>query len=269
MSLSKFYNDLNNNRKLSIIAGPCIYESNYLSKSIALELDSICKKYDVNFCFKMSFDKANRTSDSSFRGNGMLDAMKAFRSLENDFDIECITDIHEVDQARKINTSLIQIPAFLCRQTDLIQAAAKTGKPVALKKGQFLSPWEMENVVDKVRNVGNNKPMVIERGTSFGYNNLVVDMRSLEIMKNFDCPVIFDATHSVQQPGAQGTSSGGQREFVLPLAKAAVAIGIAGIFVEVHPDPLRSPSDGPNMLPLDQFESFLCQLLTIDKEVKK
>jgi len=266
--MSEFFDRLGNSNKLSIIAGPCVYENRYTSRAIALELNEICKKHDVNFCFKMSFDKANRSSYDSYRGDGMLETMKVFRELEVDYGIECITDIHEKEQATKVNTSLLQIPAFLCRQTDLITTAARTNKPVAIKKGQFLSPLEMKNVVDKVRKVGNNKPIVIERGTTFGYNDLVVDMRSLEIMKNFDCPVIFDATHSVQKPGANGTSSNGQRQFAFPLARAATSIGIAGIFMEVHPEPWASPSDGANMIELQDFESILMTLLKLDGVVK-
>ncbi len=266
--MSIFFDKLGNNQKISIIAGPCVFENIFLARAIALELNSICKRHDVNFCFKMSFDKANRTSSTSYRGDGMLEAMKVFRELEVEHDIECISDVHEKDQVTKLNTSLLQIPAFLCRQTDLIEAAARTGKPIAIKKGQFLSPHDMKFVIDKARNVGNNKVLAIERGTSFGYNNLVVDIRSLEIMKKYTTAVIMDCTHSIQKPGADDGKSGGDRDFVPVIAKAATAVGIAGLFLEVHPQPSMSPSDSACMLHLDDFEPLLKKLLKIDGVVK-
>lgn len=266
--MSNFYNNLGNDKQLSIIAGPCLHENYGLSKRIASELSEICDKYAVNFCFKASFDKANRTSHEGHRGRGIDAAMEAFASLRHHVGVEILTDVHDNWQAEIINADILQIPAFLCRQTDLLEAAAKTGKPVNVKKGQFLSPWEMQKVVDKVRHFGNNKVIQTERGTTFGYNNLVVDMRSLEIMKENESPIIMDCTHAVQHPGGKGGSSGGDSRFAPVIAKAAVAVGIAGVFMEVHPDPMSSPSDGPNMIRLDNFENVLRDLLRIDGAVK-
>ena len=267
--MSKFYNDLGNDKILSIIAGPCVYENYDLAKRISSELAEICYKYGVNFCYKTSFDKANRTSHDGYRGKGIDVAMEAFHHLRQEVGIEILTDVHDNWQAEVINADILQIPAFLCRQTDLIETAAKTGKPVNVKKGQFLSPWEMKKVVDKVAHFGNNKVIQTERGTTFGYNNLVVDMRSLEIMKDVGHPVIIDCTHAVQHPGGSGDRSGGDSRFAPTIAKSAVANGIAGVFMEVHPDPLSSPSDGPNMIRLDEFEELLKTLLRIDGAVKQ
>ena len=267
--MSKFYNDLGNDKILSIIAGPCVYESYELAKRISSELAEICYKYGVNFCYKTSFDKANRTSHDGWRGKGIDAAMEAFAHLRQDVGVEILTDVHDNWQAEIINADILQIPAFLCRQTDLLEAAAKTGKPVNVKKGQFLSPWEMQKVVDKVMHFGNNRVIQTERGTTFGYNNLVVDMRSLEIMKEGGSPVIIDCTHAVQHPGGNGGSSGGDSRFAPTIAKSAVANGIAGVFMEVHPDPLSSPSDGPNMIRLDEFEELLKTLLRIDGAAKQ
>ena len=271
--MNDFYEGLDNEKKISIIAGPCVFEDSHLAVDIATSLSETCKKYDVNFCFKMSFDKANRTSSKGYRGQGIDVAMNVFDHIESELSIPTITDVHDTWQAEIINTSVIQIPAFLCRQTDLLEAAAKTGKPVNVKKGQFLSPWEMKNVVDKIENLGYNRVIVTERGTTFGYNNLVVDMRSLEIMKDGSSrgnsyPIVIDCTHAVQHPGGGGDKSGGDGRFAPVIAKAAVAVGVAGVFMEVHPDPLSSPSDGPNMIRLDEFESVLKQLLKIDEAVK-
>ena len=266
--MSKFYENLGNDKRLSIIAGPCVYENYELAKQISSELSEICDKYSVNFCYKTSFDKANRTSHDGWRGKGIDAAMEAFAALRHHVGVEILTDVHDNWQAEIINADILQIPAFLCRQTDLLEAAAKTGKPVNVKKGQFLSPKEMHNVVDKVRHFGNNRVIQTERGTTFGYNNLVVDMRGLEIMKENESPIIMDCTHAVQHPGGKGGSSGGDSRFAPVIAKAAVAVGIAGVFMEVHPDPLSSPSDGANMIRLDNFEKVLKQLLAIDEVVK-
>ena len=267
--MNDFFEGLSNDKKLSIIAGPCVFENSNLAVDIATFLSETCKKYNVNFCFKMSFDKANRTSSKGYHGQGIDLAMNVFDHIENVLNIPTITDVHDPWQADIINTSIIQIPAFLCRQTDLLEAAAKTGKPVNVKKGQFLSPWEMKNVVDKIESFGYNRIMLTERGTTFGYNNLVVDMRSLEIMKDgSNTPVIIDCTHAVQHPGGGGDKSSGDGKFAPVIAKAAVAVGVAGVFMEVHPDPLSSPSDGPNMIRLDYFEEILEKLLSIDGVVK-
>lgn len=263
-----FYERLGNDKKLSIIAGPCVYESQGLSITIAEILNEVCASYDVNFCFKMSFDKANRTSSQSYRGS-FDDAFYAFEFIKNR-NIATLTDVHEPWQCAACATSnvdILQIPAFLCRQTDLLKAAAESGKPVNVKKGQFLSPWETKNIVDKIESFGYNKVMLTERGTTFGYNNLVVDMRSLEVMKEY-APVIMDCTHAVQHPGGLGGSSGGDSKFAPVIAKAATAVGIAGVFMEVHPNPEESPSDGPNMIKLSDFKEVLEKLLEIDEVVK-
>ena len=266
--MSSFYRNLSNDKRLSIIAGPCVYENYSLAYQIASELSEICDKYAVNFCFKTSFDKANRTSHDGYRGKGLDAAMEAFMYLKSELNIEILTDVHDCWQAEIINADILQIPAFLCRQTDLLETAAKTGKPINVKKGQFLSPWEMQKVVDKIVHFGNNRIIQTERGTTFGYNNLVVDMRALEIMKDGGNPVIIDCTHAVQYPGAGGKRSRGDGRFAPTIAKAAAAVGIAGVFMEVHPDPMSSPSDGPNMIRLDNFENILRDLLRIDEAVK-
>ena len=265
-----FYDDCGNDKPLSVIAGPCVYESKDHAIEMAERLNNIIleagKQFDrsINYVYKTSFDKANRTSAGGYRGAGFDEAfygMDAVRGLG----IPVLTDVHDPWHCGTVNADIIQIPAFLCRQTDLLEAAAQTGKPVNVKKGQFLSPHEMKNVVEKLEQFGCKKIMQTERGTTFGYNNLVVDMRSLDIMKSNQYPVIMDCTHAVQLPGGQGTSSGGQREFVGTLARAAVAVGVAGVFMEVHNDPDNAPCDGPNMLDLDMFEKLIYTLLHIDK----
>jgi 2-dehydro-3-deoxyphosphooctonate aldolase (KDO 8-P synthase) len=248
-----------------LVAGPCVLESEDLARTVALELKEIARRLGISFVFKSSFDKANRTSLDSYRGPGMQEGLKILGNIRQDFKVPVISDVHESYQAEEAGAVLdvLQIPAFLCRQTDLLVAAARTGKAINLKKGQFLSPWDMTNAVNKIRSAGNNNLMLCERGFALGYNNLVVDMRSLPVMRSHGCPVIFDATHSVQLPGGAGSSSGGQREFIPVLARAAVAAGIDGMFMEVHPEPEKALCDGPNHLPLDQVEPLLKTLLRI------
>ena len=252
-------------RPLTLIAGPCVIESRDVVFEIAESVDSICKTLGIQYVFKASFDKANRTSSSSFRGLGINAGLAILQEVKDRFKIPVLTDIHESYQAAVAAevVDVLQIPAFLCRQTDLLMAAAATGKAVNVKKGQFLSPAEMSQVVKKMRSAGVENLMLTERGNSFGYNTLVVDYRSLPQLQALGCPVIFDATHSVQQPGGQGESSGGQREYVSPLARAAVAVGVDGLFMEVHPRPDEALSDGPNNLPLHRLEALLKQLLAI------
>lgn len=262
---------LSNEAPLTLIAGPCVMESEKHLFFMAKSLKEVSKELHLNLIFKCSYDKANRTSHSSFRGPGREQGLKLLEEVKKKFDLPILTDVHdigEVEEAAEV-ADVLQIPAFLCRQTDLVRACAQTGKVVNIKKGQFLSPWEMENIVKKVLACGNNKILLTERGTSFGYNNLVVDMRGLQIMKETGFPIVFDATHSVQLPGKAGQSSGGQREFVEPLAKAATAIGIAALFMEVHPNPDSALSDGPNSIKLANLKSLLKSLLAIDKTVKK
>ncbi len=256
---------------LLVLAGPCVLESGDLAWEIATEMKAICQRVGVPYVFKASFDKANRTSLTSYRGPGVENGLRQLGRLRDELSVPVVSDIHEVSQAAIAaeHLDIIQIPAFLCRQTDLLIAAAKTGKIVNVKKGQFVSPWDMQNAVGKLRGSGGEKIMLTERGASFGYNNLVVDMRSLPVMRSFDCPVIFDATHSVQLPGGSGPSSGGQRHFIAPLARAAVGAGIDGIFMEVHPDPDKALCDGPNSLPLDQVESFLRSLVRLHQAVNE
>lgn len=254
-----------------LIAGPCQLESMNHTIDLAGKIIEITKKMDIPYVFKASFDKANRTSINAARGVGMAKALEIFTEVKKQFGCPVITDVHEVSQCSEAATvvDMLQIPAFLCRQTDLVVAAAKTGLPVNIKKGQFLAPWDMKNVVTKADQSGNPSVLVTERGASFGYNTLVVDMRSLAIMaEQTGCPVVFDATHSVQQPGGMGTSTGGQREFAPVLARAAVAVGVASVFIETHEDPDNSPSDGPNMIPLADMENVLSSLKAIDKLVK-
>ena len=248
-----------------LIAGPCVLESEDLARTVAAELKEIARRLGISLVFKSSFDKANRTSLDSYRGPGLSDGLKILDSIRHDYQLPVISDIHEshqVDEAAAV-LDVLQIPAFLCRQTDLLVAAARTGKAINLKKGQFLSPWDMINAVNKIRSAGSENIMLCERGFSLGYNNLVVDMRSLPVMRSHGCPVIFDATHSVQLPGGAGGSSGGQREFIPVLARAAVAAGIDGMFMEVHPEPGKALCDGPNHLPLDQVEPLLRTLLQL------
>ena len=262
--------EIGNARKLAIIAGPCQLESRAHALEMASALKEMAAKAGVGLIYKTSFDKANRTSAVGKRGIGLHAALPIFAEIRESLGIPVLTDIHEREQCAIVAASVdvLQIPAFLCRQTDLLIAAAQTGKVVNVKKGQFLAPWDMANVVDKITGAGNPNVLVTERGVSFGYNTLVSDMRALPIMAKFGAPVVFDATHSVQQPGGQGTSSGGQREFVPVLARAAVAVGVAGVFIETHQDPDHAPSDGPNMIPLKDLEGLLRTLCEFDRVAK-
>nr|WP_199038948.1 3-deoxy-8-phosphooctulonate synthase [Dyella sp. ASV24] len=258
-------------KPLFLIAGPCVVESEQLQMDTAGKLKEITGKLGINFIFKSSFDKANRSSGTSFRGPGMEAGLKILAEVKRQLGVPVLTDVHEYTPMNEVAAvvDVLQTPAFLCRQTDFIQNVARAGKPVNIKKGQFLAPWDMKNVVEKAKAVGNDDIMVCERGASFGYNNLVSDMRSLSVMRDTGCPVVFDATHSVQLPGGQGTSSGGQREFVPVLARAAVAVGVAGLFAETHPDPSKALSDGPNAWPLDKMEALLETLLELDQVIKR
>ena len=269
MKLGSF--EVGADRPIFLIAGPCVVESEALVIEVAGRLREITQKLHVPFIFKASFDKANRSSRSSFRGPGIDAGLKALALVRQQIGVPVLTDVHEDTPLAEVASvvDVLQTPALLSRQTNFIVAACSQGKPVNIKKGQFLSPWEMANVVDKARSTGNTQIMVCERGFSFGYNNLVSDMRSLAIMRATGCPVVFDATHSVQLPGGKGDSSGGQREFVPVLARAAVAAGVAGIFMETHPDPDKALSDGPNAWPLQRMESLLALLVEIDRSVKK
>ncbi|PHR62791.1 MAG: 3-deoxy-8-phosphooctulonate synthase [Robiginitomaculum sp.] len=251
---------------LSLIAGPCQMESRAHALECATELRDIANRLGIGLVFKTSFDKANRTSASAQRGLGLKAALPVFAEIRETLGLPVLTDIHSAEQCEMAAEAIdvLQIPAFLCRQTDLLLAAAKTGKVVNVKKGQFLAPWDMKNVVAKLTGAGNANVLVTERGVSFGYNTLVSDMRALPVLASFGAPVVFDATHSVQQPGGQGTSSGGQREFVPVLARAAVAVGVAAVFLETHPDPDNAPSDGPNMIPLREFEALARDLMAFD-----
>jgi 2-dehydro-3-deoxyphosphooctonate aldolase (KDO 8-P synthase) len=257
-------------RPIAVFAGPCQMESRAHALEMAAALKEIATKRKIGLVYKSSYDKANRTSLSGKRGMGLDAAIEVFAEIRETLGLPVVTDVHEIEHCARIApvVDVIQIPAFLCRQTDLLIAAAKTGRVIKIKKGQFLAPWDMKNVVDKVTGSGNPNVLVTERGVSFGYNTLVVDMRGLAIMAETGAPVIFDATHSVQQPGGQGTSSGGDRRFVPVLARAAVAVGIAGLFIETHQDPDHAPSDGPNMVPLKQFEALIAELQAIDAVVK-
>jgi 2-dehydro-3-deoxyphosphooctonate aldolase (KDO 8-P synthase) len=259
-----------NERPIAVFAGPCQMESRAHALETATALKEIAGRLGVGLVYKTSFDKANRTSLSGKRGIGLDGALAVFAEIRETLGLPVVTDVHEAGQCARVAevVDVLQIPAFLCRQTDLLIAAAKTGRAVKVKKGQFLAPWDMANVVAKITGSGNPNVLVTERGASFGYNTLVVDMRSLPIMAEIGCPVIFDATHAVQQPGGQGTSSGGDRRFVPPLARAAVAVGVAGLFIETHQDPDRAPSDGPNMVPLREFEGLIAELMAIDAVVK-
>ncbi|WP_430715147.1 3-deoxy-8-phosphooctulonate synthase [Rhodopseudomonas boonkerdii] len=264
----RFGNDL----PISVIAGPCQLESRQHALETAQALKEIAARLKIGLVYKTSFDKANRTSASAARGIGLDDALPIFAEIRETFGLPVLTDVHENDQCARAAevVDVLQIPAFLCRQTDLLLAAAATGKAVNVKKGQFLAPWDMANVVKKLVGGGNDKVLVTERGASFGYNTLVSDMRALPILaRTTKAPVIFDATHSVQQPGGKGESSGGEREFVPVLARAAVAVGVAGIFIETHPDPDNAPSDGPNMVPLCEFEALVKNLMAFDALAKQ
>ncbi|OUO50780.1 3-deoxy-8-phosphooctulonate synthase [Desulfovibrio sp. An276] len=262
---------VDNQAPLFCIAGPCAIEGRTQALEVASALKEIFATVGMPFVYKSSFDKANRSSSSSFRGVGMSEGLSILAEVREKVDVPVLTDVHLPEQAKPVAevVDMLQTPAFLCRQTDLIEAVAATGKPANIKKGQFLAPWEMENVLQKARATGNERICLCERGTSFGYGNLVVDMRGLEIMKRTGAPVIFDATHSVQLPGALGSCSGGQREFVPLLARAAVSIGIAGIFMEVHPDPDKAPCDGPNMLALKALPKLLTELKAFDHLAKE
>jgi 2-dehydro-3-deoxyphosphooctonate aldolase (KDO 8-P synthase) len=255
-----------------LIAGPCVIESEQMALDTAGQLKEICNELKINFIYKSSYDKANRSSGKTFRGFGMEAGLQILEKVKAQIGVPVLTDVHTEDEIAPVASvvDVLQTPAFLCRQTDFIHAVAKCGKPVNIKKGQFLSPWDMKNVVDKAREVsGGDNIMVCERGASFGYNNLVSDMRSLAVMRNTGCPVVFDATHSVQLPGGQGTSSGGQREFVPVLARAAIAVGIAGVFMETHPNPSQALSDGPNAFPLGHLKTLLRTMQVLDAAVKQ
>ncbi len=258
-------------RPFFLIAGPCVVESEQLQLDTAGRLNEITDKLGIHFIFKSSFDKANRTSGQSFRGLGMEEGLRILSEVKKQIGVPVLTDVHEYTPFDEVAgvVDVLQTPAFLCRQTDFIQKVAAVDKPVNIKKGQFLSPWDMKNVVEKARATGNDRIMVCERGASFGYNNLVSDMRSLAVMRETDCPVVFDATHSVQLPGGQGSKSGGQREFVPVLARAAVAVGISGVFMETHPDPDKALSDGPNAWPLGEMEALLRTLKELDAATKR
>jgi 2-dehydro-3-deoxyphosphooctonate aldolase (KDO 8-P synthase) len=260
-----------NQLPLTLIAGPCQLESGAHGLEMAQALKEIAARLKIGLVYKTSFDKANRTSSKSERGLGLDQALPIFADIRDSLGLAVLTDVHEIEQCARVAQAVdvLQIPAFLCRQTDLLIAAAKTGKAVNVKKGQFLAPWDMKNVVAKITAAGNRNVLVTERGVSFGYNTLVSDMRALPILaRDTGAPVIFDATHSVQQPGGQGTSSGGERDFVPVLARAAVAVGVAGVFIETHQDPDRAPSDGPNMVPLKDMEALLRRLMEFDRLAK-
>ncbi len=264
--------DVGLDQPLFLIAGPCVIESRQLAIDTAGMLKEICSGLKINFIYKSSFDKANRSSGKSFRGPGMDEGLKILAEVKKQIGVPVLTDVHDIEEIAPVAAvvDVLQTPAFLCRQTDFIHAVAKCGQPVNIKKGQFLSPWDMQNVVEKAREAsGADNIMVCERGASFGYNNLVSDMRSLAVMRNTGCPVVFDATHSVQLPGGQGTVSGGQREFVPVLARAAVAVGISGLFMETHPNPSRALSDGPNAFPLGHLKELLQTLKVLDETVKQ
>ncbi len=275
MKLAGF--DVGLDRPFFLIAGPCVIESEQMALDTAGRLKEITAELGIPFIYKSSFDKANRSSGSSFRGLGMEKGLEILATVKQQIGVPVLTDVHEVDEIRPVAAvvDVLQTPAFLCRQTDFIRACAQSGKPVNIKKGQFLAPHDMKNVIQKARDAAAEAGlptdvfMACERGVSFGYNNLVSDMRSLAIMRETGCPVVFDATHSVQLPGGQGTSSGGQREFVPVLARAAVAVGIAGLFMETHPDPAKAMSDGPNAVPLGRMRELLQSLAELDRVVKK
>jgi len=264
--------DVGLNQPLFLIAGPCVIESQQMALDTAGKLKEICNELKINFIYKSSYDKANRSSGKSFRGFGLDTGLKILGEVKAQLGVPVLTDVHSIDEIAPVAAvvDVLQTPAFLCRQTDFIHAVARCGRPVNIKKGQFLSPWDMQNVVEKAREAsGADNIMVCERGASFGYNNLVSDMRSLAVMRNTGCPVVFDATHSVQLPGGQGTVSGGQREFVPVLARAAVAAGISGLFMETHPHPSQALSDGPNAFPLGHIKALLQTLKLLDETVKQ
>ncbi len=254
-----------------LIAGPCVIEGEQFALDTAGQLKELAARLQIPFVYKSSFDKANRSSGTSYRGLGIEEGLRILSEVKKTLKVPVLTDVHEDSPIEEVAdvVDILQTPAFLCRQTNYIERVARQELPVNIKKGQFLSPWDMKNVVEKAHRVGNQKIMVCERGVSFGYNNLVSDMRSIAVMRNTGCPVVFDATHSVQLPGGLGNATGGQREFVPVLARAAVAAGISGLFIETHPDPDRAPSDGPNMWPLDKLESLLVCLKELDETVKR
>ena len=261
---------ISNNSSLTLISGPCQLETEQHAIDMAGKIKEITDKFGIGFIYKTSFDKANRTSLAGKRGAGLDKSLPVFDKIKKDLKIPVLTDVHSEEQCSLVSkhVDIIQIPAFLCRQTDLLISAAKTNKIINVKKGQFLAPWDMANVTKKISETGNDNILITERGASFGYNTLVSDMRALPIMSNLGYPVIFDATHSVQQPGGMGDRSGGQREFIEYLSRAAVAVGVAGVFIETHQDPDNAPSDGPNMLPVNKLEQLLNQLCEIDKLIK-
>src|SRR5450830_429683 len=264
--------DVGLSRPLFLIAGPCVIESQQMALDTAGKLKEICRELNIPFIYKSSYDKANRSSGKSFRGFGLDAGLKILSEVKAQLGVPVLTDVHSIEEIAPVAAvvDVLQTPAFLCRQTDFIHAVARSGRPVNIKKGQFLSPWDMQNVVEKAREAsGQDNIMVCERGASFGYNNLVSDMRSLAVMRNTGCPVVFDATHSVQLPGGQGTVSGGQREFVPVLARAAVAAGISGLFMETHPNPSQALSDGPNAFPLGHLKALLHTLKVLDETVKQ
>ena len=263
--------EISNSNRFCLIAGPCQLETEQHALDMAGKIQEITKKFNLGFIYKTSFDKANRTSLKGKRGAGLEKSLPVFDKIKKEINVPVLTDIHNEEQCKIVSNhvDVLQIPAFLCRQTDLLIAAAKTNKIINVKKGQFLAPWDMVNVTKKISDSGNNNILVTERGASFGYNTLVSDMRSIPIMAKNGYPVIFDSTHSVQQPGGMGEKSGGQREFVEHLSRAAIAVGVAGVFIETHQDPDNAPSDGPNMLPLNKLENLISQLCEIDKLIKK
>ena len=270
MKLCNF--DVSLDKPLFLIAGPCVIESQQMALDTAGQLQEICRELGLPFIYKSSYDKANRSSGKSFRGFGLDAGLKILGEVKAQLGLPVLTDVHSIEEIEPVAAvvDVLQTPAFLCRQTDFILAVASAGRPVNIKKGQFLSPWDMQNVVEKAREAsGQDNIMVCERGASFGYNNLVSDMRSLAVMRNTGCPVVYDATHSVQLPGGQGTASGGQREFVPVLARAAVAAGISGLFMETHPDPSKALSDGPNAFPLGHLKALLQTLMALDEIVKR
>ena len=261
---------ISNTAPFTLIAGPCQLENEKHAINVAIKLKEITQKLNIGLIYKTSFDKANRTSLEGKRGTGLEKSLPIFDKIRKDVEIPVLTDVHTIEQCEIVSkhVDVLQIPAFLCRQTDLLVAAAKTGKIINVKKGQFLAPWDMVNVIKKIEDSGNKNILLTERGASFGYNTLVSDMRSLPIMAKNGYPVVFDATHSVQQPGGMGDKSGGQREFIEYLARAAIAVGVAAVFIETHPDPDNAPSDGPNMVPLSKMSNLLNHLVEIDKIIK-
>lgn len=264
------HTEIGGNRPLVLIAGPCVIESEDQVRKTIEGLKEITGEINIPFIFKSSYDKANRTSIKSYRGLGLGKGLEILEKVKREFDIPLLVDVHQIEEVKLVSkvADILQVPAFLCRQTDLIISIAKTGKPINIKKGQFLAPWDMQNVIEKIESTGNKNILLTERGSCFGYNNLVVDMKSLPIIRSFGYPVVFDATHSVQKPGGKGTTTAGEREYVPFLAQAAVATGIDGLFLEVHPQPEKALSDGPNMIRLSRVKELLEKLIKIDKVVK-